>query len=64
MKNTHGGKREGAGRKPGTDGAKGKILSCRVTPELHAKVSELASEAGLNISEFINQMIQRESRKA
>lgn len=55
--NTHGGKREGAGRKNLTPGIKRVQFCVSVKPETRDKAAELRS-AGIKLGQYIDQLVE------
>ena len=57
QKNTHGGKRQNAGRKS-IDNPK-MVLSARVSPDLITKAKNIAKKEGITVSEFVENCLQK-----
>ena len=59
-KNTRGGARRGAGRKPQTPGEVRATFTCRVSPETKRTIADLRAR-GVNIGELLDRAVKRES---
>lgn len=59
-KNTRGGARKGAGRKPMIRGEVRETFTCRVSPETKATIAELRAK-GVNIGELLDRAVKREA---
>lgn len=54
-KYTHGGKRDGAGRRPGREYTR--IIKIRCTPDQFDTITKMASVAGMSISEYVRKKV-------
>ena len=55
-KKTHGGRREGAGRRP--KNGKTALVGVRMTHELRAQLKVAAHARGISVSEFVEELIR------
>ena len=53
-----GGRREGAGRKAAGETARNETVSLRLSPELKARLFQVASERGISASELMTRLIE------
>ena len=53
-----GGHREGAGRKAAGETAKSVTVALRLSPELKAKLFQVAGESGISASELMTRLIE------
>jgi hypothetical protein len=56
-KNTHGGRREGAGRKP--KNGKTALIGVRLTQELRTQLKAAAHAKGVTVSKFVEELIEK-----
>lgn len=53
-----GGRREGAGRKAAGETARNETVSLRLSPELKARLFQVAGERGISASELMSRLIE------
>ena len=61
MRSSHGGRRNGAGRKPIGDSPKTATIAIRVTEESKRLIQQRAQEQGISVSQMVEDMIMEKA---